>query len=459
MSHHPYLPFPETRRDWLRAIGAGFGSLAFAGLAGENLAGAAPVKAAPKFENPLLPKQPHFPAKAKRVIFLFMQGAPSQHETFDYNPELDKAAEKDPNRALRSQFAFTPQGHSGLPISSLFPELGKHADSLCLLNGMYTDSPAHPQASVQLHTGSINFVRPSMGAWTLYGLGTENQDLPGFISIDPVETGGAQKYGSAFMPAAFQGTPIQTKTGSLANIKNPELKRKEQREQLDLIQAMNQNYLQRAQVDPEVEGLIETYELAFRMQTSVPGVLSLQGETEATRQAYGLDNPLTREFGLQCLMARRLAEKGVRFIELSKGGWDQHSNLKQQVSANCRAIDQPIAALLADLKARGMFDDTLIFWGGEFGRTPNGQGGDGRNHNARGYSVWLAGGGVKGGQRIGQCDPLTGAAIDGRVHVHDLHATMLHLLGLDHTRLTHRYAGRDFRLTDVHGNVVKQILA
>jgi uncharacterized protein (DUF1501 family) len=324
---------------------------------------------------------------------------------------------------------------------------------------MHTDSPAHPQASVQLHTGSINFVRPSMGAWTLYGLGTENQDLPGFISIDPVEVGGAQKFGSAFMPAAYQGTPIQTRTGSLPNIKNPEIKAKEQREQLDLVQAMNQNYLRRAQVDPEVEGLIETYELAFRMQASVPDVLSMKGESEATRKAYGLDNPLTQPFGLQCLMARRLAEKGVRFIELSKGNWDQHSNLKQQVSANCRAIDQPIAALIADLKSRGMFDDTLIFWGGEFGRTPNGQGGDGRNHNARGYSVWLAGGGVKGGQRIGQCDPLSGAAIDGRVHVHDLHATMLHLLGLDHTRLTYRYAGRDFRLTDVHGNVVKQILA
>jgi hypothetical protein len=447
--HHPYLPFPETRRDWLRSMAAGFGSLAFAGMA----------DAAAKFENPLLPKKPHFPAKAKRVIFLFMQGAPSQHETFDYNPELDKLAEKDPGRALKSQFAFTRQGQSGLAISNLFPHLGQHADSLCILNGMHTDSPAHPQASVQLHTGSINFVRPSLGAWTLYGLGTENQDLPGFISIDPNEVGGAQKYGSAFMPAAFQGTPLQTRTGALPNIKNPELERKEQRQQLDLIQAMNQNYLERAQVDPEVEGLIETYELAFRMQTSVPGVLSLQGESEATKKAYGLDNALTRDFGTQCLMARRLAEKGVRFIELSKPGWDQHSNLKQLISGNCRAIDQPIAALIADLKARGMFDDTLIFWGGEFGRTPNGQGDDGRNHNARGYSVWLAGGGVKGGQRLGATDPLTGAAVEGKVHLHDLHATMLHLLGLDHKKLTYRYAGRDFRLTDVFGNVVKEIIA
>ena len=443
---------PETRREWLRAMASGFGQLAFAGVAS-----AAATKAT--FENPLLPKKPHFAAKAKRVIFLFMQGAPSQHETFDYNPELDRLAEKDPDRALKSQFAFERQGQSGLPISSLFPQLGKHADSLCLLNGMHTDSPAHPQASVQLHTGSINFVRPSLGAWTLYGLGTENQDLPGFISIDPNEVGGAQKYGSAFMPAAFQGTPLQTRTGVLPNIKNPELKMKEQRQQLDLVQAMNQNYLHRAQVDPEVEGLIETYELAFRMQTSVPGVLSLQGETEATKKAYGLDNPTTRDFGVQCLMARRLAEKGVRFIELSKPGWDQHSNLKQQVSANCRAIDQPIAALLADLKSRGMFDDTLIFWGGEFGRTPNGQGGDGRNHNARGYSVWLAGGGVKGGQRIGLCDPLTGGAIEGKTHLHDVHATMLHLLGLDHKKLTYRFAGRDFRLTDVYGNLIQEVLA
>ena len=449
MTHHPYAPLPETRRDWLRSLAAGFGSVAFAGVA----------DAAARYENPLLPKKPHFPAKAKRVIFLFMQGAPSQHETFDYNAELDKLAEKDPDRALKSQFAFTPQGESGMLISSLFPHLGKHADSLCVLNGMHTDSPAHPQASVQLHTGSINFVRPSLGAWTLYGLGTENQDLPGFISIDPSEVGGAQKYGSAFMPAAYQGTPLQTRTGALPNIKNPELKMKEQRQQLDLVQAMNQNYLQRAQVDPEVEGLIETYELAFRMQTSVPGVLTLNGESEATKQAYGLDNAATRDFGTQCLMARRLAEKGVRFIELSKPGWDQHSNLKQTISANCRAIDQPIAALLADLKSRGMFDDTLIFWGGEFGRTPNGQGGDGRNHNARGYSVWLAGGGVKGGQRIGSCDPLSGAAVEGKTHLHDVHATMLHLLGLDHTRLTYRFAGRDFRLTDVHGNVIRPALA
>ena len=449
MSHHPYLPIPETRRDWLRSMAAGFGSLAFAGVA----------DAAARYENPLLAKRPHFAAKAKRVIFLFMQGTPSQHETFDYNPELDKLAGKSPDRALKSQFAFTPQGESGMLISNLFPHLGKHADALCLLNGMHTDSPAHPQASVQLHTGSINFVRPSLGAWTLYGLGTENQDLPGFISIDPNEVGGAQKYGSAFMAAAYQGTPLQTRTGALPNIKNPELKMREQRQQLDLVQAMNQNYLQRAQVDPEVEGLIETYELAFRMQTSVPGVLTLNGETEATRQAYGLDNAVTRDFGTQCLMARRLAEKGVRFIELSKPGWDQHSNLKQTISANCRAIDQPIAALIADLKSRGMFEDTLIFWGGEFGRTPNGQGGDGRNHNARGYSVWLAGGGVKGGQRIGVCDPLSGAAVEGKTHLHDLHATMLHLLGLDHTKLTYRYAGRDFRLTDVYGNVIRQVLA
>lgn len=446
---HPYLPMPRTRREWLASLASGFGTLAFAGVH---------AQAASRYDNPLTPKKSHFPGKAKRVIFLYMQGAPSQHETFDFNPELEKAGEKDPSRVLKSQFKFTPQGQSGLPISEIFPHVGKLADDLCILNGMHTDSPAHPQATIQLHTGSINFVRPSLGAWTLYGLGTENQDLPGFISIDPVEQGGAQKYGSAFMPAAFQGTPISTRTGKLANINNPELGKQDQRQQLDLVQAMNQNYLRRAKVDPEVEGLIETYELAFRMQTTVPEVLTLKGESDATRKAYGLDDAATRDFGTQCLMARRLAEKGVRFIELSKGNWDQHSNLKTTISANARAIDKPIAALINDLKSRGMFEDTLIFWGGEFGRTPNGQGTDGRNHNARGYSVWLAGGGVKGGQRIGVCDPLTGAAIDGKVHLHDLHATMLHLLGFDHTKLTYRFAGRDFRLTDVHGNVVKQVL-
>jgi hypothetical protein len=406
--------------------------------------------------NPLAAKPPMFPAKAKRVIFLYMQGAPSQYETFDYSPDL-AAAKSD--SLMAPAFKFTKSGQSGLPISDLFPNLQKHADDLCLLNGMTTDSPAHPTATIQLHTGSFTFVRPSMGAWVVYGLGTDNKDLPGFITINPAGQGGAQNFGSAFLPASFEGTPYSTQSGRLPNISNPEMKSPEQRKQLDLIQTLNKDYLAQAKKDAEVEGVIESYEMAFRMQTSVPGVLDVRSESDAVRKAYGLDSPLTRDFGTQCLLARRLSEAGVRFIEISNNGWDHHNNLRQRIQQNARQIDQPIAALLADLKQRDLLKDTLIVWGGEFGRTTTGQANDGRNHNSRGFSMWMAGGGVKGGFRYGATDPLSGSAVDGKMHIHDLHATMLHLLGMDHTKLTYRYGGRDFRLTEVYGNVAKDIIA
>jgi hypothetical protein len=356
-------------------------------------------------------------------------------------------------------FPFTTSGQSGLPISDLFPNLQKHADDLCLLNGMSTDSPAHPSATIELHTGSATFVRPSMGAWVIYGLGTENQDLPGFITINPAGQGGAQNFGSAFLPASYEGTPYQTRNGKLPNITNPEMKSNTQREQVDLIQSLNQDYLQKAHADAQLEGVIESYEMAFRMQTAAPGILDVQGESEAARNAYGLNDATTRDFGTQCLLARRLAESGVRFIEISNGGWDHHNNLRQRIQQNARQVDQPIAALIADLKQRGLLDDTLLLWGGEFGRTTAGQGADGRNHNARGYTMWMAGGGVKGGLRYGATDPVSGAAIDGKMHLHDLHATILYQLGLDHTKLTYPYGGRNFRLTEVYGNVVKSVLA
>jgi hypothetical protein len=406
--------------------------------------------------NPLAPKPPMFPAKAKRVIFLYMQGAPSQYETFDYNPELEAAKS---GSLMAPAFKFTKSGQSGLPISDLFPNLQKHADDLCLLNGMTTDSPAHPTATIQLHTGSFTFVRPSMGAWIVYGLGTDNKDLPGFITINPAGQGGAQNFGSAFLPASFEGTPYLTRTGKLPNIANPEMKSDEQRKQLDLIQALNKDYLHQAKKDNELEGVIESYEMAFRMQTAVPGVLDVKSESEATKAAYGLDKPATRDFGTQCLLARRLSEAGVRFIEISNNGWDHHNNLRQRIQQNAREIDQPIAALLADLKQRDLLKDTLVLWGGEFGRTTTGQSNDGRNHNNRGFSMWMAGGGVKGGFRYGATDPMSGAAVDGKLHVHDLHATMLNLMGMDHTKLTYRYGGRDFRLTEVYGNVAKDIIA
>jgi len=442
-----------NRRELLHSLSCGFGYMAFSGLSTSRAIAAA--------VNPLAPKAPHFPARAKRVIFMFMQGAPSQHETFDYNPELGAADGKSEGKGniMKPAFEFTRSGQSGLPISNLFPELQKQADELCLLNGMCADSPAHPQATIQIHTGSFTFVRPSMGAWVVYGLGTENQDLPGFITINPVGQGASQNYGSAFLPASYQGTPYQTRTGKLPNIANPDLQADAQRKQLDLIQSLNKEYLQKATTDPELEGVIQSYEMAFRMQSSVPGVLDLKGESEATRKMYGLDKQVTKDFGTQCLIARRLAEKGVRFIEISNGGWDHHNNLRQRIQQNAREIDQPIAALIADLKQRGLLNDTLLLWGGEFGRTTTGQNGDGRNHNNRGFTMWMAGGGVKGGFRYGATDALTGSAVSGKMHLHDMHATVLHLLGIDHTKLTYRYGGRDFRLTDVHGNVAKEILA
>ena len=436
-----------NRRELLQSLSCGFGYLALRNLA---------ANAATLATNPLAPKAPMFPAKAKRVIFLYMQGAPSQYETFDYSPDLASAKS---GSLMAPAFKFTKSVQSGIPISDLFPNIQKHADDICLLNGMTTDSPAHPTATIQLHTGSFTFVRPSMGAWVVYGLGTDNKDLPGFITINPAGQGGAQNFGSAFLPASFEGTPYLTRTGRLPNIANPEMKSDEQRKQLDLIQSLNKDYLLQAKKDNELEGVIESYEMAFRMQTSVPGVLDIKGESDAVKQAYGIDNNATREFGTQCLLARRLSEAGVRFIEISNNGWDHHNNLRQRIQQNAREIDQPIAALLADLKQRDLLKDTLVVWGGEFGRTTTGQSNDGRNHNNRGFSMWMAGGGVKGGLRYGATDPMSGSAVEGKMHVHDLHATMLHLLGMDHTKLTYRYGGRDFRLTEVYGNVAKDILA
>ncbi len=450
-----------SRRDLLKLTAAGFPYLALSGMAAEQ---ALAAKAA--YANPLTPRKPHFDAKVKRVIFLFMQGAPSQHETFDYNQELVKAAgqsvEGAKQKLLAPVYKFKPSGKSGLMISEVFPHLSKHADDLCLLNGMHTNSPAHPQASIFMHTGSFTFVRPSIGSWVVYGLGTENKDLPGFITMNPVGLGGAALYGSAFLPASYQGTAITIQRGQLPieNIRNAKLTAEKQRRQIDFVQEMNRETLAHAKADNELEGLIESYELAFRMQGAVPKLMDVKTESAATLDAYGINETETRAFGSQCLLARRMAEAGVRFIELNMNGWDQHQQLKSKIASNAAAIDKPIAALMEDLKQRGLFNDTLLVWGGEFGRSAHeqGPGGDGRQHNNRGYSMWVAGGGIKGGTRFGACD-VNGSAVEDKVHLHDLNATILHLLGLDHKRLTFRYGGRDFRLTDVHGNVVKQILA
>jgi hypothetical protein len=456
-----FLEPRNSRREFLKRASCGFGFLAFADLCSQVLAAQTPSS------SPLAPKAPHFKPRAKHVIFMYMGGAPSHVDTFDYKPRLQQDDGKSVNakgkdeKLLGSPFKFERHGKSGLWLPEIFPNLAKHADELCVLNSMHTDVAVHGSASTQLHTGNFRFSRPSMGAWTLYGLGTENAELPGFVSFNGA--GGATSYGSSFLPAAYQGTRIDAgqggKAGNVANIQNSRLAADLQRKQLDLLGKVNERQLEQDQVNPELEGLIESYELAFRMQGAVPHIMDLSSEPRSALDAYGIGQTGTDNFGRQCLLARRFVEAGVRFIELGKGDWDQHNNLKAKLKANAHAIDQPIAALLADLKQRGLLKDTLLVWGGEFGRTPAGQNRDGRNHNNQGFSMWMAGGGTKGGYVHGATDEHGVAAVEKKMHINDLHATMLFLLGLDHERLTYRYSGRDFRLTDLAGVVAKDVVA
>lgn len=469
--HQPAIP---SRRTWLKSVASGFGYLAFASLAQQ-----AAARDAVPGQSELAPRPTHFPARAKRVIFLCMNGGPSHLDLFDYKPALkaDGAGEK-PKHLLPSPFQFAQHGQSGAWVSEALPHLAKKVDDICFIRSMQTDLPNHSQAFIQMHTGSFQFVRPSVGAWTLYGLGTENTNLPGFITINPpADNGGARNYGSAFLPAIFQGTKIGTNQipgfyaallgidqepgPPLKNIENPRLSSAEQRSQLDLIRDLNRQKLRRDVYHPEIEGAIESFELAFRMQDEVPELLDLKSETASTFQQYGIGPGLaTDRFGRQCLLARRLAEAGVRFIEItSPVGWDHHFLLKDNLTKSCLATDQPVAALLTDLKQRGMLEETLVVWAGEFGRTPYAQSGTGRDHNNKGYTIWMAGGGVKGGLTYGATDEYGAQAVEHPVHIHDWHATLLHLFGLDHERLTFNYAGRSFRLTDVYGRVVHEILA
>jgi hypothetical protein len=457
-------PSTFSRRDALKVASAGFGYLAFAGLS----------TWAAERDNPLAPRRGHFPARARHVIFLSMEGGPSHVDAFDYKPRLASLDGQSMRgartfaRLLASPWRFARHGQGGLWISELFPELARHADELCLLRGMHTDVPAHPQAILQMHTGIFQFRRPSMGAWVLYGLGTENANLPGFVTISP--SFATANYASAFLPAVYQGTPIRGfgpgpgavpgggAGGGVSNLRNPSQSEGAQRRQLDFIQALNQGVLEREPGDPGVEGAIRSFELAFRMQRDLPMVMDLSRESAATRALYGIGEQATETFGRQCLLARRLVEAGVRFVEITSGGWDHHANLRTALANKARSIDKPIAGLLGDLRARGLLDETLVLWGGEFGRTPYAQGRDGRDHNHRGYTTWMAGGGSRGGFSHGATDEAGYQAVEGRVHIHDWHATILHLLGLDHERLTYRYAGRDMRLTDVRGSVVRDII-
>jgi hypothetical protein len=475
-----------SRRALLHRCAAGFGSLALTGLLAEEAQADQPHNPQttihnPQWADPLAPKPPHFPARAKRIIFVFMKGGPSHVDTFDPKPLLARDHGKplpfakprvqfaQTGALLKSPWTFRKYGESGIDVSELFPHVAEHVDDLCIVNGVYGTNAAHGGALLKLHTGSDNFVRPSMGAWITYGLGTENGNLPGFITICPtLAHGGVHNWGAAFLPAAYAGTPIGNAAipadrARVAYVTNERVPRDVQRLQLEALNRMNRDHLAAAGPDLALEGRIHAFELAFRMQAEMPEVESLAGESPETLKLYGLDDPVTANFGRQCLLARRFAERGVRFVQVTHSNsevqWDQHSDLKRGHEQNAREVDKPIAGLLADLKARGLLADTLVLWGGEFGRTPTAQGSDGRDHNPEGFTMWLAGGGVKPGFKYGATDDYGYYAVDGKIHIHDLHATILALMGLDHTRLTYRYAGRDFRLTDVAGEVVREIMA
>jgi len=472
-----------SRRQLLTRSSGSLGSLALAALAHAEAAGESGDQ-----RNPLAPKPPHFPPRATRVIFLCMEGGASHLDTFDPKPRLtDDDGTPAPRgmggfrggRLKGSPFRFSQHGECGLWASELFANVATHADKLCVLRGMQSDIPSHAQAFLQMHCGVFQFPRPSMGAWVLYGLGTENQNVPGFITINPPRTnGGAANYAASFLPAVYQGTRIEsrglTPGEMVSNLSNTRRSRDAQRKQIDFVQTLNHGTAQGLGGDAGIEGLISSYELAFRMQADMPEILDLSQETAQTLALYGIDDlarppaaggfggrPTTGgpdAFGRQCLLARRMLEAGVRFVEVTAGGWDHHRDLEASLRASCEAVDRPIAGLLTDLERRGLLDDTLVIWGSEFGRSPRAQG-DGRDHNNKGYTTWMAGGGVRGGMSYGATDDYGFEAVEGQVHVHDWHATILHLLGLDHERLTYRYAGREMRLTDVEGNVVKEILA
>jgi len=471
------IPGVYTRRQMLKTFTTGFGYIAFAGLTTQAALAASKAKGnnippeGSSEQSLLLPKKPHFTPRAKRVIFLGMEGAPSQLDTFDYKPKLKEyngkpETDNEDRTLIGSPFEFKQFGQSGKYVSELFPSVAAKVDELCFLQGLWTNAPAlHPQAWPAMHTGSPVFVRPSMGSWVLYGLGTDNQNLPGFITIKPaLSIGGGQSYEAGFLPSVFSATRIgESKTPiqncSVNNIRNTIVATKAQRKQLDFVQQLNHDLLQKGSLDHQVEGVIESYELAFKMQGEVPEVTDISKESQATLDLYGVGTDETDDFGRQCLLARRFAEAGVRFIEVCYDDWDHHGQLYAGLKKSCKAVDQPIAALLTDLKQRGLLEDTLVLWGGEFGRTAGSPKPDGRDHSTKGWTMWMAGGGVKKGFTYGATDEFGINAVSGRMDYHDLHATLLHILGLDHEKLTFRYGGRDFRLTDVSGVVAESILA
>ncbi|MBK1877626.1 DUF1501 domain-containing protein [Pelagicoccus mobilis] len=459
-----------SRREFLKQSSIGFGTLALGGLMQQDLLGA---------QSPLYPKTPHFAPKAKSVIFLYMDGGVSQVDSFDPKPQLEKENGQAPKfkvdatvfnnngNLLKSPWEFNHYGESGLPISDLFPHIGSCADDLCVIRSMTALSPNHPNANYALHCGHVLSGRPSMGAWASYGLGTLSQNLPSYVVIHggQVPAGGMQCFGSGFLPANHQGSIFLSKHPVLNNTSYQEKSDAIQRKKLQFLHEMDGDLEARLSHAEAIESAIQNYELAYRMQMEVPEVTDISGETKATQQLYGLDAPYknTREYAAQCLMARRLVERGVRFVELTINPgngdrWDQHSDLIDGHQKNAMAVDQPIAGLIKDLKSRGLLDSTLLVFAGEFGRTPFAQGTNGRDHNPQGFSIWMAGGGINGGTIYGATDEYGYRVIENKMSVHDLHANMLHLLGIDHTRLTYRFSGRDIRLTDVHGEIIPEIM-
>lgn len=486
----------SRRRLLLGTTAVGFGHVAFRAMLGAATSAVGtttthaggpttvPKATSETGSSQLAARQSHFPARAKRIVFLFMKGGPSHVDTFDHKPMLDRDDGKPlpfalprvvfakQGNLLKSPWRFRQYGQCGLPVSDLFPNVARHIDDLCILRSVHGTNPAHGGALLKLHTGSDQFVRPSMGSWVIYGLGTENENLPAFVTICPtLAHGGVNNWGAAFLPAYCQGTPIGNASQSSASaqvrhIRNPKYSLELQRHQVSLINGLNQEQLATttSSLDQSMlEGRLQSYELAFRMQSSMPEAQDLAQESAETHRLYGIDDPITASFGRQCLMARRFLERGVRFVQVthsdSEVQWDQHANLYQGHSKNAAEVDKPIAGLLADLKQCGLLADTLVLWGGEFGRTPTSEGGNGRDHNPHGFTMWMAGAGVRTGFAYGATDEYGYYALEDKMHVNDLHATLLHLLGLDHERLTFHYAGRDFRLTDVAGQVAKKILS
>jgi hypothetical protein len=459
-----------SRRDVLCRIGGGFGALAL----GSVFADAGLLAAESRAANPLAPKAPHFPAKAKRLIFLFMNGGPSHVDTFDPKPELKKhegeklpdsirkkATRNNDGKLFGSPFKFKAYGQSGIEVSELYPEVGGVIDDVCVLRSMYTDNPNHEPGLLMMNSGNMQPIRPSMGSWLTYALGSDNQNLPGYIVLCPGKpVVGPQLWSNSFLPGVYQGTHINNRNSDpktiIRDVNNRYLSAKQQRDQLDLLQAMNEVHLEQRGRDEQLEARIASLEMAYRMQGEAQEAFDVSKEPLALRARYG-----DGEFANACIMARRLVQRGVRVVQIYYGDgqpWDDHGDILNH-RKHAEKTDRPIAALLKDLKASGMLDETLVLWGGEFGRTPTSQGAKGRDHHSTGFSMWMAGGGVRGGMVHGATDEFGMHAVENRVHIHDLHATILHLMGLDHEKLTFRYSGRDFRLTDVHGQVVKEIIA